>query len=269
MSDNKNIIGGYGANYVVGGADFKIRDNNMDWSLMPKDYPLDKKISVVNDILALQEYIDDPKILCRVICVFFELPPRDLIKVLAKTLNLAKPIEIMLRKLYYVWLDLINMVLATYIEHAFSYAEVEKALTKTAESPIMLVQELDKKLLGAYKHVGYCPYEPIVRVKNILTFPLSDVIKKVRRYDSTFLAHVNINTVYGDILGIVKQLNINLDVKKNHNSKCGKSLESCVDSFLGLYDKYHDTLISLESTYIAVAKQIEKIIYIIQRILVV
>jgi hypothetical protein len=271
------ILGGYDANYSVGNnALYKIRGNILDWKLLPKKSNKLKQIQTVNDILNLGKFIDNPKTLCKIIKEIYNLPDADLMKALSKSLNLQEPLEIALRKLYYVWLDLIEFMLAFLLEEEhidfspsipilpnINLIEFENASTETKD----FIKEAKK-----YEHKGYCPYEPTNRILNLFTFPLAKLIKILKKTNPAFMIGIDLNAVYHKIVDVIQQSDIEnkkiiIPVKERAAMPKEERLDLCMEKFIELYRTMYTYLEEQERIYIQLAKKVVEICKIIETIL--
>lgn len=267
---NNEVLGGYAANYSVGNnAIFKVRDNILDWKLLPKKSTQQRKIQTVNDILNLGRFIDNPKALCAIIKEIYELPDKDLIKALSKNLNLTEPLEISLRKLYYVWADLIETIFAILLEQ--ENVEVSPMISLLSDLKNTL-EDLPTdfpllKKLKLYEHKGYCPCEPVKRISNLFTFPLGDMIHFIKSKNPTFMIGIDLNEIYERFVDIINQIDIEnkklIPAVKSRkplpNAKSGEMLDKYVEYFIDLYRVSLPALKEQEKKYIELAKNIVKI----------
>ncbi len=276
------IIGGYAANYSVGNnALYKIRSNIMDWKMLPKHLSKQRKIQTVNDILNLGRFISNPKALCAIIKEIYNLPDKDLIKALSKSLDLHESLDIAFRKLYYVWCDLMEFATFVLLEQEGIAAEAP-ILSHLANNEELEGSPIKPKLLDKirkYEHKGYCPREPVKRITNLFTFPLNDIIAEVKAKDPTFMIGVDLNDVYQRITDIVKQINIESrkeivgiknrkplpDIKETDSSK---QLSLYVDMFIDLYRIALPALKQQEKKNIALSKSLLKVCKAIESIII-
>lgn len=266
------ILGGYAADYSIGGnALYKIRSNILDWKLLPNNASEKRRIQTINNILNLGVVVDGP-VLCGVIKELFIMPDKELSQVLIKNLGLKEPLEIALRKLYYVWLDMIEFLLAFLLKQEgvrdtdqLIAADLKKIKFDTSK------KDLSAFLKKAYKyeHTGYCPCEPVKRIVNLFTFPLGDLIKLLQGRDATF-SKIDIDDIYNRIIDIIKQVDVNRDVmpvfkRPAISNKC--DLDMYTTKFLELYRTSYKYLVQQEMVYIELAKKIVEICSVIEKVL--
>ncbi len=237
-TDNKTIKA-YSKNgetkYVVGGkAAFKAKSNIIDWEIYKDLGQKDKIVYVINDILNIPYKIDDPKKLTLLLNEINNLPKKDLIKVLTDSMELNEALVVALRRLYYVWADVIELLM-------------DKSNIKDPD-------------LSNYIHKGFCPYEPKERVLNILEYPIEQFLDKID------LEKVNFNEIYEKIKEIEKEIDLLLDksidlkvLEKSKENTINKDLEKNMDIFVENYKELFEDLQKQEEIYIALAEHIEKI----------
>jgi len=274
-----NIIGGYAANYSVGGtAVYKIRSNIMDWKLMPKQSSQQKKIATVNDILNLGKFIENETTLCIIIKEIYNLSDQELIKALSKSLELTESLDIAFRKLYYVWMDLIEFTLYSLIE----VEEIDSPFIDDDKSNNSILAQLkdfelgDSKLMKKiqmYNHQGYCPCEPIKRINNLFTFPINDIIKYIKQIDPTFMIGVDLNEIYEKMIDIIKQVEIEnkksiAPIKERKPLPSKMELNTYVEAFIELYRTSLPALKQQEKKYISLSRHVIKICTLIENIII-
>lgn len=228
------------AKCVIGGkAAFKSKSNIIDWQIYKDLGQKDKIVYVINDILNLPVKIDDKEKLALLLNELNNLDNQDLIKVLTNSLELNESLTVALRRLYYIWADVIEFL--------------------TNESKI------ETPDLKSYTHKGFCPYEPKERVLNILEYPIEQFIDKID-FDKT-----NFNELYESIEKIDKELDKIIDEDEKDYEKdyekeiskkdleISKDLEKNMDIFMENYTKLFKNLEDEEKRFIAIAENIEKI----------
>ncbi len=258
------IIGGYSANYAIGGmAVHQIRNNLLDWKLLSDET---KRIQTINDILNLGQYVDDPKLLCAVIEEIYNLPNEDILKAMVKSLNLLEPLDIALRKLYYVWCDLMEFMLLTLLKLEnitvidFSLKDLKNIKTKSYKI---------NEMIDKYDHKGYCPCEPIKRITNLFNFPMGEIVDEIKKIEPSFMIDIDLNRVYYDIEKIVKTIDNPPDDHIGLRTKFDNKgdLNDCMEQFIGLYKIMLPALQKQEEHYIEKSKKVLEICNIIEAVI--
>jgi len=133
LNDSKTLIGHNDITYMVGGnARYNLKSNMEEWKLASKLNQNDQ-IKSINQILNIKPQIIDPDELHIFLQELNKLSNNEFVKFMEKSLNLYEPIQIQLRKLFYVILD--------------KFTDGGK----------------DDKY-----HIGFCQFEPITRINNLL-----------------------------------------------------------------------------------------------------
>lgn len=245
--DNKTIKA-YSKNgetkYVVGGkAAFKVKSNIIDWQIYKDLGQKDKIVYVINDILNISYKIDDPKKLSLLLHELNSLGKQDLTKVLRDSMELNESLVVSLRRLYFVWADIIELLM-------------DKSNIKDPN-------------LDNYKHKGFCPYEPTERVLNILEYPVEQFLDKIE------FEKINFNDLYNELIEVEKEIpNKNEDEDKQDDEDEDKTkdkfpeddLEKSMDIFIENYKNLFEYLQKEEERYIFLSQKIEKITDIIESI---
>lgn len=229
---------------VVGGkAAFKVKSNIIDWQIYKDLGQKDKIVYVINDILNIPYKIDDPKKLSLLLNELNSLGKQDLTKVLRDSMGLNESLVITLRRLYFVWADIIELLM-------------DKSNIKDPN-------------LDNYKHKGFCPYEPTERVLNILEYPIEQFLDKIE------FEKINFNNIYNELIEIEKEISNkikynNIEYKTEDKTEedkfLGKDLEKSMDIFIENYKNLFDYLQKEEEQYIFLSQKIEKITDIIESI---
>ncbi len=268
LCNDKQVLGGYNAKYMVGGETlYKMQNNILEWKLLPKEAQK-KQIQTINDILNLPKFIDDPKVLCKIIKEIYNLPNKELIEVMTKSLSLKKPLEISLRKLFYVWQDLIEILMATLLESENIQVPPDMDLLSNIKFIEFKNNSLFDNFIKSlnYTHKSYCPFDPINRILNILSFPLQKLISLIEEKTPLF---ININDIYKEIKKIVEQIKLVNNNKpevviEREDFGTANELNKCVEIFLKLYGKLFTSLEEREQHYIDISRQILKICSVIE-----
>ncbi len=269
------VLGGYGANYVVGGVTLhQIRSNMLEWKFLPKNTMMAKRIQTANEILNLPKFIDNPKTLCAIIREIYNLSDEDLLSTLSKSLGIKVSLEIALRKLYYVWRDLIELTLVLLLKN--NEVNVPKGSEILTNINIIEFQKSPKlkdisEKLRTYEHKGYCPHEPIVRILHLFTFPLQEVVTLLKKDNPEIFFSVDLVSAYKKIEQIIKQINVHkhpLKFKKDNNFSDNDGLDACMERFLTLYRQTYPALEEREQNYISAAQKITEICNIVEDMVV-
>lgn len=241
-SSNNQIIKAYSKNgetkCVVGGkAAFKVKSNIIDWQIYKDLGQKDKIVYVINDILNIPYKIDDPKKLSLLLHELNSLGKQDLIKVLRDSMELNESLVVALRRLYYVWADIIELLM-------------DKSKIKDPN-------------LDNYKHKGFCPYEPKERVLNILEYPIEQFLNKIE------FEEINFNDLCNKLIEVEKEIPDKKEIieeDKNEISHISlkNNLEQSMDIFIENYKNLFEYLQEEEEKYIFLSQKIEKITDIIE-----
>jgi hypothetical protein len=133
LSDSKVLIGHNDTNYMVGGnARYNLKSNMEEWALVLNSDTKDQ-IKAINQILNIPQQITEPDELYLFLQELNKLQNDEFVKFMEASLNLYEPIQIQLRKLFYVILD--------------KFTDGGK----------------DDKY-----HIGFCKFEPITRITQLL-----------------------------------------------------------------------------------------------------
>jgi hypothetical protein len=270
------VLGGYNAKYVVGGATLhQMQSNILEWQFLPKDARIAKCFQTINEILNLPKFVDNPKTLCKIIREIYNLPDEELLMALTKSLRIKTPLEIALRKLYYVWHDLIEIFLAMLLEREKIKISTKVDLLSNIDliklergSPEL--RDLAKKL-RAYKHRTYCPHEPVVRILNLFTFPLQEVVTLMEKKAPELLFSIDLNSACKKITHIIESINAHrpsAQFKKRNDFSEGDSIDTCMEKFLSLYQQTYPILEKREQNYIESAKKIIDVCRVIEEMIV-
>lgn len=271
-SDNV-IIGGF----LTGGvARHKIRSDMIDWRILNKiidAQPIEdekKLIHTANEILNLTSYIENPKILTTLIKELFNLPDKELIDVLTKSLNLTAPLINSLRELYYTWADLIEYLLNILFEKYNIDLEHNEIIAVISSVKIQSNNPALCKFLNAvknYKHMGFCPYEPITRIEALFKFPLNDLIAAIKAEDPTAFLGLDIKELYKELQDTIFEMSKAPTIEKINRKKFKVAgLKDAINQFMELYVSAFDALENREQYYINAAKTINKTSKTIQKI---
>jgi hypothetical protein len=280
-TSKEEIVGGYSVGNTTL---FKIKSNIMDWKLLNQtDMSKDKLMQTINDILGLTQYIDNPKILAGIIREIYNLPDKELLQVLAKSLNIIEPLINSLRVLYYTWADLIELLLNILINKIRApHNPEEPLLTKldgldltAIDVPGHAKAHLSDFLgqLKKYHHSGYCPREPIKRILNLFTFPIRELLTLLKHIDASLFTGVDFAQIYAEIEKIVRDIDaVNthqipaiVNRKPLKTSKPEADLISHTEAFLDLYKNAYPALEQKEKKYIEISKKIYALTKVIAR----
>lgn len=101
---NESVMGHNNTKYIVGGnSRYNLRNNTIEFeSLKAADLDVGIKIKQINTLLRLNPYILDMEELCQYLNTVLEKPTHEIISFLENSLNLKEPINIVLRKLFYI-----------------------------------------------------------------------------------------------------------------------------------------------------------------------
>ncbi len=154
--------------YVAGGmTQFNIKSFALDFGLIGND----KKalLSMANKLLGT---IQDEAITIKLYQGILSLPDADLTRAIIKMLKINEPLVYAFRTLYYAIYDLNNIILATAIVSVTgSEQDVTIDSLQEAKLPAAIWA-----IVKSYKHKGFCPCEPTVRIAALLTFPIDQLI---------------------------------------------------------------------------------------------
>lgn len=277
-------IGGYGAQpIVVGGlAHFEISDKRDKWNAHKQHGTKEFTVKVVNEIVALPEYIEDKKLLIEVLRKIWNAPIGDILFAIAKSTEIIEPMVVAHRTLFWKLKELIETVVILYLKHVHG-CPVKAELSKWKKyvhkhnidtSSIILwmlfghKSELkppkikEHKLIAAIKfdYLGYCPNVPNERIAKLLTFPVDKLLEQISN-------KINIPITFTKITKLLKENSLEvispkIDCKKPTIKKAKYSsdyLHNFMEAWLELNDCLKPTLISLEIQYVNNAKQIDKV----------
>lgn len=133
LNDSKMLIGHNDTTYMVGGnARYNLKSNIEEWELASNSN-VTNLIKIINQMLNISPQITDSDNLYIFLQEVNKLQKIEFIKFMEKSLNLYEPIQIQLRKIFYVILD---------------------KFTNGGKN--------DKY------HIGFCKFEPLTRINNLL-----------------------------------------------------------------------------------------------------
>jgi hypothetical protein len=193
--------------------------------------------------------------LCGIIRELCNLPTKDILKFLSKSLNLAEPLEIALRRLYYVWSDLI---------------EVALEILNNVKPPADLSDKIK-----SYEHQGYCPLVPIKRIQHLFTFPIDEALEFIE-IQCGASKKIDFNTAYKNVVVASTALvdinpaplfDIKIKICIPTNETVEATLDFHMDKLIELYKLLYSTLQKKEELYISNARLITKICDEVEKII--
>jgi hypothetical protein len=243
VSDSE-VLGGYAANYSIGGTLLhNIRSNIIEWKYCSESCDDKKKIKIVNDILNLSQPINNENDLCTLIYGILKLSDAELMEFLVRNLKIKEPLEIALRKLYYVWKDLIDLIV--------TIAELgpgSEYVTTTLP--------------------GYCPYEPVTRIIALFKFPLDKVINIIREKNKSFMIEIDLDHIYSSLKDIKPDNKKLFKFSKPVYDTSNKNIKVCMDHIMEIYKIAYPGLVEQEKYYIDQSKKIIEICAVIEGIII-
>lgn len=216
--ENNTILGGYLANYAVGGnVEYKLKKTIADWEMN------ENKMKIAKEVLQLDDINEQE--LCAIVDEMLKLSDDDLVRALFNLANGNEPLRIALRKLYYTWDSLIEIIL------------------HIAEKKNIDVSEIINR--AKYIKRGFCPYDILGRLNNLFTFPIGEVIDKIN-IDVT-MSEMGIKSLEN-----IKKISIIVDRPKIELT----DVNNCIEVIITLYKNLYNHLLKLESNVINLAKNI-------------
>lgn len=237
----ETIKGHNNTRYTIGGnARFNSRGSSIDWfltigssqlTLFDND-KIDKNIiDSINSTLNINPEIEDPDKLSQLLDKLIQLQGKEFLKTMARILKLTEPIMIELRRMHYIILKLKD------------------------------IQEGDRS------YIKFCPYEPSLRMKNIMVDGL-----KISKVNAS-----NVNMISSDISRLISEINdIEFDNpnsisniieeypdKKSNENKIEK-LKKQFSEFVTLYTDTFPQLEKMEKLYVRISKKLESICDILE-----
>jgi hypothetical protein len=242
------VLGGYSANYAIGGnVIYKIKKNLVEWRLSKN------KLKTANEILCLKNIGQED--ICQIVKELLDLPDEKLIRALFKLVDGNEPIKLALHKLYFVLQDLTEAVLSIAVN-----GKVNTDLLNLNEIIDNVSPEVANIIKNAnYKHKGYCPLEPVTRIINLVEFPLDKIAEELN-----IKLFIPFNAL--ELLNIKLQPGGYVLRPSVHSSS--SKIDECLDTLIHLYKNSIDLLINYENNTIQLAKNISNFSRYIQKIIV-
>lgn len=218
------ITGHNNTKYLVGGdARFNIRSKILDWKLCRVRQIRKSIIKIIFKIPSDNEVYDDPKLINEIVEEVINLKPKDFIKCLENSLDLNESLKIEFRRLFY---------------NIQSYDIDDKTRTE------------------------YCPFEPIVRIKALLT-EMPELLIPTRKAAQIPLYIEYVNKFLEKKKSIYKSIKKekmeapNYIVPDYERTKDEIRMENSMDKFLAYYEHYYKVLDALEEVNIEIARNLD------------
>jgi len=278
-------IGGTGSHQIVigGRTEYAKMDRRDKWRAHKKFGSKEYTIKTVNEILMLPEYVDDRRLLTKVLDQIWDAPVEKLFMGIAKSAELEEPVNVARRTLFWKLKELIEALLTLYLKHVYG-CNVKQVLAEWKKyvkenhidtSSIILwtlfghkseikppkVKEQQYVANIRFNYLGYCPNVPNERIGELLNFPVDKLISELTK-------HIKIPVEFTKITQMLEKYvsdfhNSDVQSCKKNSLKPNKDFYKYIDSFmegwLSLIDCLNPHLETLERHYIDKAKKMDEL----------
>ena len=278
-------IGGIGSHPIVigGRTEYAKMDRRDKWRAHKQFGNKDYTVKTVNEILMLPEYIDDKRLLIDVLNRIWNAPVEQIFTGIAKSAELDEPINVARRTLFWKLKEFIEALLTLYLKHVHGcnvkqvLAEWKKYVQKNHidTSSIILwtlfghkseikppkVKEQQYVANIRFSYLGYCPNVPNERIRELLKFPVDELISELTN-------HIKIPVEFAKITQMLEKYvsdhhKSNVQSCKKAPLKPNKDFYKYIDSFmeewLTLIDCLNPHLEGLEHHYIDKAQKMDEL----------
>ena len=286
----KAINGGEEYNLVIGGeVDFYNKDVNHKWTLYNDKWNLyndnlkgdkaDKAdgrlIDLINDILELPEYIDDPYLLLEICNEIKKSSTYTLFHTFIKRLKLEDSLNAAKKTLFWKWKELIEASIISFLKkkdekimEAVNQWKLHIENNNINTSSIIL-WALFSKQSPFYKNYlenidfeykGFCPKEPDLRIKYLMQFPLNDVEFTFKEDIEVFELPVfkEINSLSKTNSPLLEKVTSNSFTVNSFTSNSTLELYEFMNTWIAFFNKSHPLLKKYEEYCIDASSKINK-----------
>jgi len=211
----------------------------------------DKLADAANDLLGLTRRVSDIDTLCTLFDGLYSLPDKELVAMLSKALGMLDPVIEALRRVFRAWLAFIETCLR------IIFAGVGAAVPGDARL-IEIPLPDDPRLaalhgaLKKYVHRGFCPFEPIKRLTNLLSYPWPELLGALKKIEPNAVVHLH---GFGQrVRKAAAPLKLSAPTLPARPAACPPELHDKLNGFLDYCRTIYPALEAREKEYIKITK---------------